>query len=172
MKKLMILTISLFALNAVARAEAADPGAAQRAAIKRFVGAWHGKGTVKDGGKTYPIDATIECVETSGGAGVRCSDRFTGIPGVAVYEESDLIGYDPGDGLVHFYSVTNAGETHDHKGGISGNVLSLMHSGPQAGQIFSECLMFTFQNERTIHAEARSFLGAGRGGVLEVTVMR
>jgi hypothetical protein len=172
MKKWMILSISLFAFGGVVQAEAADPGAAPRAAIKRFVGTWHGKGTMKDGGKTVTVEATLECVETSGGAGVRCVDRFTGVPGMAAYEETDLFGYDPGDGLVHMFSVTNAGETHDHKGGVSGNVFALAHSGPQNGQLFAECLIITFQNDRTMRASSHTFIGAGNGPVLEMTVTR
>jgi hypothetical protein len=172
MKKLMILTGSLLVLAGVVQAEAADPGAAPRAALKRLLGTWHGKGTMKDGGKTVTVDATIECVETSGGAGVRCIDRFTGIPGLASYEETDLFGYDPGDGLVHMFTVTNGGETHDHKGGVSGNVFALMFSGPQDGQLFSECLTITFLNDHTMRGESRSFLGAGRGPVLDMTVTR
>ena len=46
--------------------------------------------------------------------GVGCTLTLKGIPGVAVYSESDMFGFDPGANKYHWYAVTNAGETHDH----------------------------------------------------------
>jgi hypothetical protein len=42
------------------------------------------------------------------------SDHLTGIPGLAAYDETDLMGYEPNSNTYHWYSITNAGETHDH----------------------------------------------------------
>jgi len=173
MKKFMIAMASVLALAGVAQAEGTDPNAAaQLAGIKRMAGDWHGKGTMKDGGKSFPIAGSMNCVETSGGAGVRCETKFTGVPGMPSYEETDLFGYDPGDGLVHWFSVTNAGETHDHKGGFSGNVLSVTHVGPQTGQLFAECITMTWKDPKTLHVEARVFVGSTRGPVFDFTVTR
>ena len=173
MKSFMMTLVSVLALAGVTQAEGSDPkAAAQLAGIQRMAGSWHGKGTMKDGGKTFKVDASLQCVSTSGGSGVRCETQFMGVPGMASYDETDLFGYDPGDGLVHWFSVTNAGETHDHKGGFSGNVLSVTHVGPQAGQLFSECITLTWKDDKSLRAESHTFVGSARGPVFEMTLTR
>ena len=173
MKSFMISLVSVLALTSVTQAEGSDPkAAAQLAGIQRMVGSWRGKGTMKDGGKTFKVEGSMQCVSTSAGSGVRCDTKLMGVPGMPSYEETDLFGYDPGDGLVHWFSVTNAGETHDHKGGFSGNVLSVMHVGPQVGQLFSECITLTWKDDKSLRIEARTFIGSARGAVFEVTLTR
>jgi hypothetical protein len=79
-----------------------------------LVGQWAGPGTVVSGKDTAKINATWSCKRTSAQYGVLCAFHVTGIPGLAAYDETDLMGYEPNSNTYHWYSVTNAGETHDN----------------------------------------------------------
>jgi hypothetical protein len=142
------------ALAAVPVTAAAD-AAKEVASLKRLVGTWTGTGSVVMGNAKARIDASYECKLTSGGSGVACALRMTGIPGLAVYEESDLFGYEPGSGTYHWFAVTNAGETHDHavKAPASGP-LHWVYTGMQDGKPFKELVDMDLakQDSFTVHA--------------------
>ena len=63
-----------------------------------------------------------------------CSLEMTGAPGMGTYAETDLFGYEPNSDTFHWYSVTNAGETHDHvaKAG-DGSKIQWVYTGSQEG---------------------------------------
>lgn len=108
------------------RAETTRP-APQLEAIRSLIGNWAGKGSMMTEGKTLPVSVTWNCVESTGSAGVKCKFVMTGLPGFT-YQFDDLWGFSPQDGLTHWYTVTNAGEVHDHRG----------HFGPEGGQLETE----------------------------------
>src|ERR1044071_8127415 len=83
-------------------------------------------------GQSMTMQVSLDCKAAAGGYGVACHGKFTA-PNMPAYEEDDLFGYNPGDGLYHWFSITNQGETHDHKGGLSDNTFTGEYSGPQAG---------------------------------------
>lgn len=137
---LLALAATSLAIPQVASAD--DPKLApQLAAIRSLIGTWSGKGTLMSEGKTHPITMTYECAESSGGAGVKCKAAIDGIPGFA-YVFDDLWGYSAQDGLTHWYTVTNAGEVHDHRGhfDIGGGLLQI--EIPVEGKLFSEVVTF------------------------------
>jgi hypothetical protein len=98
--------------------------------VKRLVGKWNGTGTMKTEGKTYNVKATWDCADAAGGSGVRCHMSITGLPGGFTYVVDDLWGHSAGDGLVHWYAVTNGGEVHDHRGHFGSNGGALEFDGP------------------------------------------
>jgi len=115
----------------------------QAARLQRLVGTWKGTATITMGKDVVKATARMQCERAAGGLGIRCTDRFD-IPGMGVYEESDIMGYDPGDRLVHWFSVTSMGETHDHKGSWDGDTLVLQHTGPSPdGKLYSERIAMT-----------------------------
>ena len=81
--------------------------------LDRLVGTWKATGTATMGPDHVRVAATWTCKAVSAGAGVGCTLRLTGLPGM-VYQETDLFGVDPGTATMHWFSVTNAGEVHDH----------------------------------------------------------
>ncbi len=124
----------------LAHAQAPKP-TPQLEAIRSLIGNWAGKGTFMTEGKTHQISATYDCVESTGAAGVRCKFVMTGIPGFT-YMLDDLWGYSPQDGLTHWYTVTNAGEVHDHRGhfDMTGGLLQI--EVPVDGKLYSEIITF------------------------------
>src|SRR5690242_7869044 len=100
-----------------------------------LVGTWKGGGSVSMGKDRSNINATWACKRTSSKFGVSCSFQVTGIPGVPLYDETDLMGYEPNTNTYHWYSVTNAGETHDHVAKVSaGNKIEFVFNGTQEGK--------------------------------------
>ena len=94
----------------------------------------------------------MHCTSISGGFGVGCSTVITGIPGMERYEEKDLFGYYPGSDTYHMFSVTNAGETHDHSGKLTSDAFIGRYEGVRDGKPFVENISFKFtgDNELTV----------------------
>lgn len=134
------LVLALLGLCSVVLAEGAKPSP-QLQEVRRLIGKWSGKGTLLTEGKTHPIDMSWDCVESSGAAGVRCKGQINGIPGFT-YLFDDLWGYSEADKLVHWYTVTNAGEVHDHRGHLDAQGGLVQFEGTMDGKLFTEAITF------------------------------
>ncbi len=148
-KQLWVL--GLVSMSGVAMADAAPPAVGD---LKCLVGTWELKGAVQIGKEKSDITGDYSCKSTSGGWGVSCALRIKGIPGLETYEESDLWGVDPGDGRVHMFSVTNAGETHDHKGASTGSTFVGRYQGMREGKAMTEDVQFAFSGRDVISVES------------------
>jgi hypothetical protein len=143
----MRVLTSLFAaattltVAAAARAEDAPKPGPQVESIRSLIGSWSGKGSMMSEGKNHAITVTSDCTESAGAAGVKCRWVLTGLPGFT-YTFDDLWGYSAQDGLTHWYTVTNAGEVHDHRGhfDMTGGLLQI--EIPVEGKLFSEIITF------------------------------
>lgn len=118
---------------------AADPVLAQ------LPGDYQGRLTFEADGQRSPVQARLSCRRAAGGAAVACTLSARGIPGVALFEESDLWGRDAATGRYHLYAVTNSGDVHDHAGAYAGDTLSLELRTTVEGQPFLEQISIRFQ---------------------------
>jgi hypothetical protein len=84
--------------------------------LRPLVGAWEGSGTCEMAGQTHTARVTMRCEPTAGGFGVACRTSIAGLSPAPAEEHTDLYGFDPGQGKYHWFSVTSAGDTHDHVG--------------------------------------------------------
>ncbi|MGE0869459.1 MAG: hypothetical protein AB7P03_12910, partial [Kofleriaceae bacterium] len=104
-------------------------------AMDCLVGTWKLAGTASAGGGKAKVDGTWSCKRTPSNFGVTCALRLTGIPGLNSYEETDLFGWEPNTSTYHWFSVTNAGETHDHMAAMpKGDSLRFVHTGTSEGK--------------------------------------
>jgi hypothetical protein len=145
------LTFSLGALAQGAPQQAKD--------LQRLVGNWKGsaKFTLPDGNKV-PVTMSYECKSTSAGFGLSC--RLAGtMPDGSKVESTDIWGYSAGDGLVHWFTVTSAGETHDHKMTVDGNVLVGQFEGPQDGKLYVESVRLELLGEKKLSFRSSVTLG-------------
>src|SRR5581483_1409246 len=126
-----------------------------------LLGNWKGGGSVTAGKDKATISATWSCKRTSSQFGVSCTFHVTGIPGVPLYDETDLMGYEPNTNLYHWYSVTNAGETHDHVAKVpSGNAIQFVFNGTQEGKPMKEVIELVFSNDsKSITGRAETTVG-------------
>ncbi|MFL5304668.1 MAG: DUF1579 family protein [Polyangia bacterium] len=141
--------------------------------LARLVGSWKGTGSMAIGSdKADGIKVTWTCRAVSGGSGVACDAVMTGIPGVDRYEETDLFGYDPGTGKLHWFAVTNAGETHDHVGGPwNGQSAQFVYTGVQDRKPLKEILDLSFKGG-SVDIHAQTFLDGKLASVLHATARK
>jgi hypothetical protein len=134
--------LAVLSLGPQGRALAADPQPPPaQLAIKGLIGKWSGKGVIKSEGKTHKVTMSWECVAAAGGTGVKCKAQILGIPGFT-YEFDDLWALSPADGLVHWYTITNAGEVHDHQGHLDTTGGQLAAHVAIGGKMLSEVITF------------------------------
>jgi hypothetical protein len=133
-----------------------------------LVGTWKIAGSMTLGKDTAKVTATWTCKRTSAKYGVLCTMDLRGIPGVPVYAETDLFGYEPNSNTAHWFSVTNAGETHDHVGKIpEGNVAEFVYTGTQEGKPFKEVIKLEFVDKKNISFRAETFIAGQSASVFE-----
>jgi hypothetical protein len=153
-------------------AHAADPAQIAKD-LQCLVGSWKGTGTfAMPDGKTANVSFNYDCKTAAGGSGVACHLRMTGIPGLPAYELDDLYGYNAGDGLVHWFTITNTGEVHDHKGGIDNSTFTGLYEGPVDGKIFQEQVSIQFLNEKKMRVRSSCKLGDKNLESLDVTATK
>ena len=139
-----------------------------------LVGNWKGGGSMTMGKDKAKVDATWNCKRTSAKFGVLCTLRLTGIPGVASYDETDLFGYEPNTNTYHWYSVTNAGETHDHLAKApAGNTIQFVFNGTQEGKPFKEVIDLSFAKDgKSVTGRGETFAAGVSTSVLELSLRK
>jgi hypothetical protein len=135
-----------------------------------LVGQWSGPGSLVAGKDTAKLNATWSCKRTSAQYGVLCAFHVTGIPGVASYDETDLMGYEPESNTYHWYSVTNAGETHDHVAAPpSGSAIQFVFSGTQQNKPFKEVIDLDFAKDaKHLTGRAETFVAGASVSVMQL----
>ncbi len=137
-----------------------------------LIGTWEGDIQMRAGADQATVHFRWVCDATSGGYGVRCNTTMTGIPGMTgAYEETDLFGWNPNDRLYHWYSVTNAGEVHDHAGSCDGRVTTFQYQGNVDGKLFVERITMELDG-RSLRVRATTHAGEQETSVVEGTVNR
>jgi hypothetical protein len=179
MKKLTKLAalLALIAPSFAAPRPASATGALPKpvADMECLVGQWKGGGTMAMGKDTAKINATWSCKRTSQQFGVLCSFHVTGIPGVPAYDETDLMGYEPNSNTYHWYSVTNAGETHDHVATPpTGSAIHFEFNGTQEGKPLKEVIDLDFGKESSKHliGRAETFLAGASISVMQLDMKK
>jgi hypothetical protein len=165
-----LITTAWIALPLSAAAEDAPPKPAPE--LARLVGTWKGTGSLAMGSDRAKIDATWICKETSSRFGVLCTLHVTGMPGMARYEETDLMGYEPNTTTYHWYSVTNAAETHDHVAkGWNHGAAQFVFTGTQAGKSLKEVIdLAVEQDGKGLTGHVETFLAGASASVMDLTL--
>jgi hypothetical protein len=135
-----------------------------------LVGSWKGGGSMTMGKDTAKISATWSCKRTSAQFGLLCTLRVTGMPGMAAYEETDLMGYEPNTNTYHWYAVTNVGETHDHVAQLgSGNTLEFVFNGSQEGKPLKEVIALSFEpGQKVVKGRAETLLNGASIALMQL----
>jgi hypothetical protein len=168
MKKLAKLSaVLVLVAPIVALAEALPKPVAD---MECLVGNWKGRGTLAMGKDKSNLQVTWDCTRTSAQFGVMCKFHVTGIPGVASYDETDLMGYEPNTDKYHWYSVTNAGETHDHVASVpKGDAIQFVFDGTQEGKPFKEVIDLKFSNNsKVVTGTAETFVAGASTSVMSL----
>ncbi len=172
MKSLTKITTLALALAVPTLALAAEPLPPRVADMECLVGAWRGTASMTIGKDVANnVAVSWDCKRTSAKFGVSCVGRFTGVPGIGVYEETDLMGYEPNSNTYHWYSVTNGGETHDHVAQVpTGETLRFVYTGTQEGKPFKEVIDLTFgKDNKTLKGRSETFVAGASTSVMELS---
>ncbi len=139
-----------------------------------LVGVWRGGGSLLAGKDKSKLDAAWTCQRTSSAFGVLCTFHVTGIPGMGAYDETDLMGYEPNTNTYHWYSVTNAGETHDHVAKVSdSNAIRFVFNGTQQGKAFKEVIDLSFAaDKKALSGRAETFLAGVSTSVMSLNLSK
>ena len=121
--------------------------------LKSFLGEWIVEGRLTFESDTFKVEGLWKFDQAAKGWGVLAILKMN-IEGLGEYEEVDLVGFDPGSGLFHIFSVTNTAATHDHKGNwLDDKTLKVTYEGLQEGKKQKEeiTIKFDHPNEWSIH---------------------
>jgi hypothetical protein len=134
-----------------------------------LVGQWKGGGSMVMGKDAAKISVSWTCRRSAAQFGVSCSFRATGIPGVASYEATDLMGYEPNSNTYHWYTVTNAGETHDHVAQLASGPLQFVFNGTQEGKPLKEVIELNFSSDsKRVSGRAETFVAGASVSVMQL----
>lgn len=126
------------------------------ARLDNLVGTWRGTGTATAGATAAKVTFEWACKRIAAGSGVACTLEMKDVPGMTgAYAETDLFGYEPNTDTLHWFSVTNAGETHDHIAKPTDGKLQFVFRGTQDGKPLVETVDLELGKELVVHDEVK-----------------
>lgn len=160
MKKSIAVLPFLAALLLAAPAAHADGPVPPPKQLAHLVGRWMGTGRVTIGSKHYEITMKMRCTPASGGWGVLCRSRMTGMPGIPSYLETDLFGWNQSTQLTHWYAVTNTGQARDRAGTwTTPSTLVVSSQGKLDGRAFVEHVALSLHGAQRVTFRATETAG-------------
>jgi hypothetical protein len=124
------LVSSLLALVAIAAGPPAHADDANGPRLTRsLTGTWTGTLHLAMGADQADLKTSVACTAVAGKTAVGCQLSARGVPGLGTMLEADLFGWDAAGNAAHMYTVSNAGDVHDHIGGFEDGALVLRWSG-------------------------------------------
>jgi hypothetical protein len=113
--------------------------------MMRFVGSWDAQATLVLDGALHHVPYHADFQEIADGSGLYGTESFTDAD-LGTLLGSNLVGFDPFDGKIHWYSVDNMGTTHEHHGDWeSADHFHMEHHGLREGKPFAEIVDMTFK---------------------------
>ncbi len=115
--------------------------------LEALLGVWVVAGTMTTGDGPARISGRWQFSPAAGGSGVRTVGQ-TSIEGLGTFEEEELIGFDPGDGAVHMFSL-NKLAVRDHVGAWKDDrTLVVEYRGIQGGKHCRERITIAIDGDR------------------------
>jgi len=122
----------------------------------RLEGRWQANAKLSMGDQTHSFVYTLHFRKTAGGAALSM-DEHADVAEIGKLFGSNLIGFDPYENRLHWFSVDNFGTTHDHIGQLVGpSHLRLTHQSQREGKPFHE---FVWRAANEISAKLVATLG-------------
>ena len=142
-KCLLIFAALFFTLASLAQ-NAANKTTSQLNSLLQLKGYWEARGaTLQTNNKQYTFTYYTDFKTTADNNGL-VMNEWGNIPGIGKLNGTNLIGINPYDGKVHWYSVDNMGTTHEHIGEFADNKhFSMVHKGIRDGKEYIETITLT-----------------------------
>lgn len=149
---------------------AAKPSSLQK--LFNLEGSWVAQATLEAEGKKLHFPYYMDYKKTANGSGLTMTERAA-IPGIAKLEGTNLIGFDPNDEKIHWYSVDNLGTTHEHIGDFtSDNHFYMEHNGTRDGKNYVEKIDMEWRDKNTVWIKLVGLLDGAVVEKLEGTFKR
>lgn len=175
MKFLIVILVALFGIISASTSYAQTETPPTPEILKRVLsleGKWEGKATMQMGGKTYNFQYFMHYRKTADDNGLYMDEHAT-IPDVGRLIGGNIIGFDPYEQKLHWFSVDNFGTTHDHIGElIDKDHLRLIHESQREGKTYREEIDFEWKSPKQLHAKLIGTLNGQIEEILEGTLVR
>jgi len=146
------------------------PNEAKR--LQYFVGDWNAEGSLTFQGRAFKVKGSWKFSSAAAGWGILNEPKMD-IEGLGAYEEVDILGFDPGEKMFHFFAVTNTGAARDHKGRwLDDKTFSVFHEALQDGKIYREEIEAKIMSPREFTVRERDTLDSQVITTMEVTMKR
>jgi hypothetical protein len=114
----------------------------------------------------------VDFSNTSDGAGVLMTEKCD-IPGVGKMIGTNLVGYDPNDGKIHWYTVDNIGTTHEHIGTfLDPRHFTMSHHSLQNGKPYVEDIAMSLQGNGMLNLKVVATLDGQVQEIIEGTFVK
>ena len=144
---LTALVLTSLVTRALADSKAAPKVPKEIQSLYAMVGDWKSEKAIGEmGGKKRKSEVSISCAPTAAGVAILCNTTIE-IEGMGRIAETDLFGYDAGQGKYHWFGVTQRGDAHDHVAlppGPNDKGFTFVYSGYQDGKPMQEVISLTF----------------------------
>ncbi len=136
-----LLAAMLFTAMPVSAQTAEGTSASQLKMLLQLKGFWEAKtAIIKIGDKENTIPYYADFKTTADNSGLLMNEWAT-IPGAGKLNGTNLVGVNPFDGKVHWFSVDNMGTAHEHIGAFSdASHFSMVYKGMQDDKEYKETI--------------------------------
>jgi hypothetical protein len=136
----ILIALSILSAEAVLAQDAKDPS--QLKSLMQLKGHWESpEATLQSEGKKYTFSyyADFESIANNSGLSMH---EWCDIPNMGKRDGANLIGVDPQDGKIHWFTVDNMGTTHEHVGEFSDDQhFSMVNKSMHAGHSYFETVV-------------------------------
>jgi hypothetical protein len=161
---LVTATVALLFVVLTGQAQEKKVPPEQISKLDAILGIFEGEATMTEGGKSSKGNVHHTNSSISDGWGFLMDEVVTMEDGT-MYKSHNIIGYDAGGGKVHVFSVTNAGETHDHKGSWTKPMtVSVQYDGKWEGKPYIEKASLTIDGSDSYSLSWHATLGGKAAG--------
>lgn len=148
-----IVILTLFGFFSTANLYSQSDSSPQPEILKRVLsleGNWEAKASMQMGGKSYSFRYSMRFRKMADGNGLYM-DETASIPDVGKLVGGNIIGFDPYEQKLHWFSVDNLGTTHDHIGElVDKDRLRLVHESQREGKAYREEIDFVWKSAKEV----------------------
>ncbi|HLG34628.1 MAG TPA: hypothetical protein VI757_07065 [Bacteroidia bacterium] len=124
----------------------------------QFIGIWEADAVLTVDGKQHNVRYHINFRKAANGKGLYADEWFNDTA-LGNMKGANLIGYDPYDSKVHWYSVDNMGTTHEHIGDwTDSDTFYMEHNGMRDGKKYAEKIWMKFNGKDEMEFKLHSTL--------------
>jgi len=157
---IFIVFMIILANLLVASDQSGDTVPAENKYLWQFIGSWKSMGSITLEGNTSPLEYSFEFERIIDGSGLKMYEQGF-LPGFGDFKGFNVIGFDPEEGQVHWFTVSNMGDAHEHTGKwLNPKSLHLEYQSLRQLKNYTESIDFEFIKDDEFKARFLITLGS------------